>query len=238
MAKSRKPVAATEEPPAAPSVLVEEGLPTVTRRLKDLKSHPRNYQKHPKDQIEHIKRSLQDHGLYRPVVIARGDVILAGHGLVLAAREIGWETIACYFRDVEPDSPEAFRLLAGDNEIGRTAERDDRLLTEMLADVKADVEGGGLLGTGLDEQMLAALLFVTRPASEIRDENEAAEWVGMPEFGEKEAAIRMTLVFRTEEDRERLITELELKPDRRNGGAFAWWPPKDRDDLASVRFEA
>jgi hypothetical protein len=56
--------------------------------VDDLKPHPRNYRIHPEDQLQHIIRSIQEH-FYRNVVAAREGTILAGHGVVIAARKLG-----------------------------------------------------------------------------------------------------------------------------------------------------
>jgi ParB-like chromosome segregation protein Spo0J len=57
--------------------------------LASLKPHPRNYRIHPDDQLEHIIKSIQEHGFYRNVVAARDGTILAGHGVVQAALKMG-----------------------------------------------------------------------------------------------------------------------------------------------------
>lgn len=71
-----------------------------SRRLVDLREHPRNYRKHPASQVAHIAASLTEHGVYRPVVIARDNTILAGHGVVLAARSLGWTEIPVHALDL------------------------------------------------------------------------------------------------------------------------------------------
>ena len=138
--------------------------PTVEQiPIADLKPHPRNYRQHPADQIEHIKASITDHGLYRNVVIARDGTILAGHGVVLASREMGLKTVPVIRVDLDPDDPKAIKILTGDNGISHLGEVDDRLLTELLKGLQETA--GGLLGTGYDDAMLANLIFVTRPQS-------------------------------------------------------------------------
>ena len=62
--------------------------------LDSLTGHPRNYRIHPPDQLLHIKQSLQDHGQYRNVVISQDSTILAGHGVWLAAKELGWQQLS------------------------------------------------------------------------------------------------------------------------------------------------
>jgi ParB-like chromosome segregation protein Spo0J len=125
--------------------------------VSELKPHPRNYREHPEDQINHLVESIRANGLYRNVVIARDNVVLAGHGILKAVKILGFETIPVYRIDIESDSVQALKIITGDNEIGHLAEIDDRLFTELLKEIN-DLDVTGLLGTGYDEMMLANLI--------------------------------------------------------------------------------
>ena len=176
-------------------------FPTELVSLADLKPHPRNYKKHPDDQLQHIIESIKQHGFYRNVVVARDNTILAGHGVVAAYRKMNaGDRVPVIRLNIAPDSPEALKVLAGDNEIGKLAEVDDRLLTEILKDIR-ESDTVGLLGTGFNEMMLTNLVMITRHADEIKDENEAAHWVGMPEYSETTKPPKLTILFKTEDDR-------------------------------------
>lgn len=206
-----------------------------TVALADLRAHPENYRLHPEDQLAHLERSLQEHGLYRNVVVAREGTILAGHGVVEAARRIGWEEIDVMRLDLDPDDPSARKILTGDNELSRLAETDDRLLAEHL---KALAEMDELLGTGFDEQMLANLVFVTRLETEMETMNDAAHWAGMPEIEATGPRISLVLAFDSEDDRAKLVDQLGLVIAKKTRGTLsAWWPPRDREDLSSLRWE-
>jgi hypothetical protein len=207
--------------------------------IDQLSPHPRNYRDHPDDQIKHLIESIMQHGFYRNVVVARDGTILAGHGVVEAARAMELEAVPVVRLDIEPDDVRAMKVLTGDNEIGHLSHRDDRLLTEILREVR-DNDDSGLLGTGLDDMMLANLVFVTRPKSEIESINEAAEWVGMPEYDD-EGEKRFDLVLRcyTEEDRDEFIREHELgTPFRKEKKAWLFfWPRQEKNDWRSFTFE-
>lgn len=207
--------------------------------LAALKPHPRNYHGHPQDQVDHLKQSITEHGQYKNVVIAQDNTILAGEGLVKAATQLGRQTIAAYRVDIPPDSPQALKILTGDNEISRLAEINDRLLTELLKEVR-ELDTTGLLGTGFDEQMLTNLVFVSRPASEIQDFNEAAHWVGLPEYEDNSASIKLIVSFRTEADRQALLDLLGVTHLHGKLGQTwsIWWPEKEREDAAALRFES
>ena len=121
-----------------------------------LKPHPQNYKSHPEAQLVHVGESLRENGFYKNVVTARDGTILAGHGVVNAARQKGAKRVPIVRLDIDPDSPQAFRIIAGDNEMARLAVTDDRALALILKRVnETDL---GLLGTGFDDKAFAALL--------------------------------------------------------------------------------
>lgn len=230
--KSREGDSSTEEP-----VRELEAFPVEVVDIGSLKPHPRNYRIHPKDQIEHLKASILEHGLYRPIVTASDGTVLAGHGVILAAREMGLHRIPIRRLPLDPEDARALKLLAGDNEISHLGEVDDRALTLILKQIKEE-DSTGLLGTGYDDKMLANLLFVTRPASEIADLDHAAEWVGMPDYEGPKPRLVLSLQFETEEERDAMIAQLGVHvtyKDQRNS-ATAWYPPRQRDDSISINW--
>lgn len=210
--------------------------PPETVAVADLKRHPKNYRSHPEDQLVHLEQSLREHGMYRNVVVARDLTILAGHGVVEAATRMGLEEMLVIRLDLDPDDPKALKVLAGDNELPRFAENDDRALADLLMLIN-EVDVDGLLGTGYDEHMLANLLFVTRSESEVPNLDAAAQWVGLPGFEGAEKRITLTIHFDTPEDREKLMAQLELATSAKNREAWAtWWPPRPDNDRTSLRF--
>jgi hypothetical protein len=214
-------------------------LPLESVQLVLLKPHPRNYRQHPPDKLAHIIASIEAHGVYRNVVVAIDYTILAGHGVVKALTQMGRTEVTVFRLPIQPDSPQALKLLAGDNEIGHLAEVDDRMFTELLKEVK-DLDPAGLLGTGFDDMMLTNLVFVTRTEQEIADHNQAAAWAdaGMPEYENGFIPFKIVISFRTEADREQFALQAALYFSRKEAKLWAcWWPPREREDLASLRFE-
>ena len=208
--------------------------------IEELKPHPSHYREHPEEQLEHLAASLKEHGIYRNVVAANDGTILAGHGLVEAARRIGLESLPVSRLACGPDDPRAIKVLAGDNELVKLGAVDDRLLTDLLKDVGGDGDGGveALLGTGFSPNTLAALVMTTRPESEIEHYDAAAEWVGMPAYQEPENRIKLILTFETLEDRQELLDLLEIEHVANQRWTMtAWWPDRgERQDLKSLLF--
>lgn len=60
--------------------------------IDSLRPYEGNAKLHPAEQIEQIKKSIQDYGFRDPVGIWNGQIV-EGHGRVLAARELGMTEI-------------------------------------------------------------------------------------------------------------------------------------------------
>ena len=202
--------------------------------LDSLTRHPRNYRIHPEDQLLHIKQSLQDHGQYRNVVIAQDSTILAGHGVWLAAQQLGWPQLSVIRLPLGPEDPRAIKVLTGDNEIAGRAEVDDRMLADLLREV-ADLDD--LIGTGYTPEMLANLVLVTR--AEIEDEDAARHWVGLPEYQVEDDAYRLWVTCDSEAERAEVLGKLGITAataTRKGKVLTAWYPPREREDRQSLRW--
>lgn len=210
--------------------------------VDELKPHPDNYRHHGAEQINHIIASLQANGFYRNLVIAEDNTILAGHGVLIASKQIGHKKVPCRRIPIAPNSSQALRIVVGDNEIAKLGEVDDRKLTEILRQIDKEIEDG-LAGTGFDKMQLANLVMVTRHADEIADFEAAKEWVGLPSYETKDETRREELLieisFQSAADRDRFIKESGLKIATRMGERkwSTMWPFRERHDVGAVKFE-
>lgn len=220
---------------------VLKGNPILERTvvpLTELKPHPKNYRKHPEDQLRHIRESIARNGVYRNIVVARGGVILAGHGVFEALGQMGVKEAPVVSLDVDPDSPAALKVLTGDNELGHLGEIDDRRLSEILKTVM-ETDVTGLLGTGYDEMMLANLAFVTRPDGELKNFDAAAAWVGMPGYESGTDMVKLIISFPSEAERKRFTEEKCIRVDKTAVKGTTWstrWPWTDREDVSAIKF--
>ena len=71
----------------------------VERRVDELVPYERNQKKHDDKQIRNIANSLKRFGQKQPIVIDKKDVVVIGHGRLLAAKMLGWETVDCVVAD-------------------------------------------------------------------------------------------------------------------------------------------
>lgn len=149
--------------------------------LESLKPYPGNYRHHPSEQIAHLVASLQQYGWARNVVISSDGVILAGNGIVEAARQSGVLEVPVHRLEYPSDDARAAKFLVLENEVSRLAEDDDEQLARLLKSVQAEAPEG-LDGTGYDDAALDALLsglqaeeFAKQQAVEDADPGEAPE---------------------------------------------------------------
>lgn len=110
-----------------------EGLPEalalkiVYRAIADLKPSPRNARTHSKQQVHKIKASLRQFGFTNPVLTGADDEIVAGHGRVLAAGELGFlEVPTISLEHLSEADLRAYRI--ADNRLAELAGWDDELL--------------------------------------------------------------------------------------------------------------
>src|SRR5260370_37795998 len=73
--------------------IAETRLEIRYRRIDDLKPDPRNPRQHTRKQIRQLARSIETFGFTVPALVDREDNVLAGHGRIMACRELGWSEI-------------------------------------------------------------------------------------------------------------------------------------------------
>lgn len=203
--------------------------------LAKLTPHPRNYRDHPESQIDHLTHSITENGFYRPIVTAKEYTILAGHGVAIAATRLEMEMVPVIRLDLDPLSPKALKILAGDNEMGRLAIGDDLALTNLLLEVQGADDVFGLLGTGFTDDTLATLSAMTLPPDDETDYDATSEWDGMPEFTQNDATAHRSLLvhLKTQEDVESFCKLCGFKLSDKT--KFVWWPHEEWAKVADKR---
>ena len=141
--------------------------------ISELTPHARNFRAHPERQIAELQASLREYGWARNVVISSDNVILAGHGIVEAARRNGHTSIPVYRLGLRGDDPKAEKFLVLENTVSRLAEDDNEQLAALLADVQRTegLDGTGYTADELD-QLLAGL--------QAQEFAESAMGIGLP----------------------------------------------------------
>ena len=88
--------------------------------------------------LEGIKGSLRRFGQRRPIVVGTDDVIQAGNGTWLAAKELGWEYIEIVRSPLTGSERTAYSI--ADNATALSATWDDDLLVQQLRDLDEELQ--------------------------------------------------------------------------------------------------
>ena len=105
---------------------------------------PANVRKHGERNLETIKASLARFGQQKPVVVGRGNVVLAGNGTLAAARALGWDEIKIVRTDLTGTDATAYAI--ADNRSAELAEWDDQSLAETLRALQSEDFDLGAVG--------------------------------------------------------------------------------------------
>ena len=124
--------------------------------VSELKPNPRNPNTHPSRQIELLAKNIQYFGFRHPITVSkRSGLIVAGHGRLAAARELGLQLVPVDYQDFASESDEMAVLIA-DNRLAELASIDLNSLEGIIDELKID--GFDTLLTGFDEADLESLL--------------------------------------------------------------------------------
>jgi DNA modification methylase len=119
-------------------------------KINDLREYERNARTHPKKQIEQVARSITEFGFTNPILIDRTGMIIAGHGRLLAARNLGLDEVPCIRLD-HLDETQVRALVLADNKIAEGSGWNKELLRAELSDLIADGYGVELTGFDADD---------------------------------------------------------------------------------------
>lgn len=113
--------------------------------LQLLKPYEKNAKIHGAKQIQMLKKSIEEFGFLTPCLIDREHNIIAGHGRVMAAAELGMQTVPCVFIEGLTEEQRRAYILA-DNRLGELGEWDMDMVNielEELNDLGFDVSVTG-----------------------------------------------------------------------------------------------
>lgn len=132
-------------------------------------AYAKNSRTHSADQVAAVARSIRAYGFTNPILI-HGATIIAGHGRVMAAKQIGLATVPAIRLDHLTEA-EARAYVIADNRLAELAGWDESILAEELRTLQG--EGFDLSLTGFEGKELDELLFEPPAAKTGADEAPA-----------------------------------------------------------------
>jgi site-specific DNA-methyltransferase (adenine-specific) len=140
--------------------------------IEKLIPYAKNSRTHSEEQVAQLAGSIKEFGFNNPVLIGQDDVIIAGHGRVMAARKVGLMEVPC-IRLTHLTETQRKAYIIADNRLALNAGWDNELLTIELNDLLADNFALDILGFDTDE--LKNLLDPVKPTEGLTDEDAVPE---------------------------------------------------------------
>lgn len=74
-----------------------EEIKVVYVDVENIKGYENNAKRHPQEQIEQIKKSIELYGMNDPIALWKNNEIIEGHGRLQACIELGMKQVPCFF---------------------------------------------------------------------------------------------------------------------------------------------
>ncbi len=117
--------------------------------ISALAPDPKNARLHRRKQIRQIAASIASFGFNVPILVDGAGDVIAGHGRLLAAKELGWAEVPT-IRIEHLSQAQRRAFMIADNRLTEIAVWDDRLLAEQLRDLSLAELDFNIEVTGFD----------------------------------------------------------------------------------------
>ena len=108
----------------------------------ELIPYGKNAKKHPSEQVKMIAKSIKEFGFRQPIVVDQNNVVVIGHGRLLAAKRLRMKKVPVErISDLTEEQIRALRV--ADNSVAESEWNLD-LLAEEIADLNIDMEDFGI----------------------------------------------------------------------------------------------
>ena len=99
--------------------------------INSIKPYKNNAKLHPQEQVEQIKKSIVEFGMNDPIAIAKNNIIVEGHGRLIACKELGYTEVPIIRLDHLTDEERKAYTLAH-NKLTMNSDFDLDILQEEL----------------------------------------------------------------------------------------------------------
>lgn len=124
--------------------------------VEKLIPYANNTRTHSDEQVAQVAASIKEFGFTNPILVDAENVIIAGHGRLLAAQRMGMAEVPCIQLSHLSESQKKAYIIA-DNKLALNAGWDDELLALELGQLRDD--GFDVSLTGFSEDEIASLVI-------------------------------------------------------------------------------
>jgi len=128
-------------------------------KIADLKPYSRNARTHSPKQVEEIARSIKVFGFTNPVLIDQNNMIIAGHGRVMGAKELGMEEVPTIRIEHLSESEKRAYILA-DNKLAEKSGWDKEILAIELQELMVIEDDFDITLTGFETPEIDLILDI------------------------------------------------------------------------------
>lgn len=108
-----------------------------TTLIDKIRPNPKNSRVHSEAQVDQLKRSLEQFGWIKPIIVDQDGMVVAGHGMLLAAKARGdSEVPTVRVSDLTPAQKRAYMI--ADNKLSLNSDWDQAMLASELRDLSAE----------------------------------------------------------------------------------------------------
>ena len=164
-------------------------------KTEDIKVYENNAKLHPAEQVEQIKKSIEEFGNNDPIAIDENNVIIEGHGRYYALKELGYTELECIrLTHMTEEQKKAYILVH--NKLTMNTDFDLDILDEELDSIiNIDMEDFGFLTITEDNE------------NEIEDDNPYTTKINIPQYEIKGEEPKISELYNYEKTKE-LIEEI------------------------------
>jgi len=107
----------------------------INKQTSELMPYARNSRTHSEQQVAQIAAAIREFGWTNPILIKSDNTVIAGHGRLMAAKEIGMLKVPCIVLDNLSDE-QCRALVIADNKLALNAGWDMDILISELSELK------------------------------------------------------------------------------------------------------
>ena len=151
--------------------------------VDDLTPYARNSRTHSAEQIDQVAASIKEFGFTNPILIDKDIGIIAGHGRVLAAKQLNMDHVPCIRLDHLTDAQKRAYIIA-DNKLALNSGWDEGMLAREFEDLLNQEFNTALLGFS-EQEIGQVLQFIPDTLGETdQDDVPAVPDVAVTQMGE------------------------------------------------------
>ena len=197
--------------------------------IEDIEINTENPRKHSNKQVFQIADSIKEFGFTNPLLIDENNFLIAGHGRLMAAKTLIYETVPCIILEgLTEDQKKALNI--ADNKIAINSTWDEELLWKQIKELTDTDFNINLIG--FDKEQIMPFIEDDRVVESILN-----EWEGMPEYNQSDkTSVRSVIVhFASDEDCDNFFELLQQNHTEKTKSI--WYPEQVFMDTESKRYD-